>query len=822
MGAIPLAPRQLRRSCDPQRLRFTTTAELPELEDLLGQQRALAALQLAVGVRRDGYNVYALGPAGLGKHGLAQRFVEQIAHDQPLPSDWCYVYNFDDARSPRALELPAGQANAFAAELDRLVQDLRVAITAALESDEYRARRDAIEEEFKDQQERGFAAIQERARQRDIALITTPAGIGFAPLREGEVIKPEAFAELPEERRKALEAELLALQNELQELMQQVPRRVREGRKRLEQLNREVSAYAVREPIAELRKRHARWPKLVAYLDSVERDVVDHAGDFLRSDESTGSAARGGERTAHALPGATPLARYRVKVLVDRAGGSGAPVVYEDNPSHANLIGQVEHVQQLGALITDFTLIKPGALHRANGGYLLLDARRLLQQPFAWEGLKQALRARQIRLESVGQALSLVSTVSLEPEPIPLDVKVVLVGERQLYYLLCELDPEFSELFKVAADFAEEIDWTPKNVTLYARLLAALAKRHALRPLSRRAVARVIERGARLCGDRDKLTVRLDQLADLLREADFCCGQDGARVIDGRHVQRAIEAQLQRHGRVPELLQQQVLRETLRVESEGAQVGQVNGLSVVRLGPCDFGRPSRITASVQLGKGEVIDIEREVQLGGPLHSKGVLILAGFLGARFGQQQPLTLSARLVFEQSYGGVEGDSASSAELYALLSALAELPIAQGLAVTGSVDQRGQVQAIGGINEKIEGFFDLCAARGLTGQQGVLVPAANIKHLMLEERVVAAVKAQRFAIYAVTTIDEGIALLTGMPAGERAADGSFPAGTINGRIEARLRQMAERARRFGAASPPRARRAPASKGGTGRSRRG
>jgi len=475
-------------------------------------------------------------------------------------------------------------------------------------------------------------------------------------------------------------------------------------------------------------------------------------------------------------------------------------VVYEDNPTYAGLIGRVEHIAQMGALVTDFMLIKPGALHRANGGYLMLDARKVLMQPFAWEGLKRVLSAREIRIESLGQALSLVSTVSLEPEPIPLNLKVILLGEPLLYYLLSEYDPEFSELFKAAVDFGRDMPRNGDSNQLYARLIATLARRDRLLDLDRGAVARVIEYGARLVEDAEKLSVRLREITDLLREADHWAREAGRGVIGANDVQAAIDARIFRSDRIRERLQEAIQRGTLLIDTSGERVGQVNGLSIVDLGNFMFGHPSRITASVRLGRGEVLDIQREVELSGPIHSKGVLILSGFLGARYAPDRPLALSASLVFEQTYGEVEGDSASSAELYALLSALANAPIRQSFAVTGSVNQHGQIQPIGGVNEKIEGFFDVCRMRGLSGEQGVLIPATNVKHLMLRQDVIEAVRNSQFRIYPVSSIDEGIEILTGLPAGTREANGLFPDGTINQRIEIQLITMSELARLYGA----------------------
>jgi lon-related putative ATP-dependent protease len=527
----------------------------------------------------------------------------------------------------------------------------------------------------------------------------------------------------------------------------------------------------------------------------VRRDVIDNVEAFVIEPEKSST----GHGAAEFEDSPSLFRRYRINLLVDNGAADRAPVVYEDDPTYDRLLGRIEHRAEMGTLSTDLHMIRPGALHRANGGYLVLDARKLLTRPGAWEALKRALLGAYIRIEPLGQALGLFSTVTLEPDPIPLNVKIALVGDRLIYYLLSEYDPEFTRLFKVAADFDERFDRSDEHNQLYARLIATLVRKEQLRPFDRAGVARVLEFAARETGDSEKLSTGIERLLDLLREANHWAGKDERKVVGDAEVQQAIDAQIGRLDRVRERVQEEILRGTIAIDTEGAVVGQVNGLSVMQLGGFAFGRPSRITARVRLGKGELLDIEREVELGGPLHSKGVLILSGFLSSRYADERPLSLSASLVFEQSYGGVEGDSASSAELYTLLSAISGVPIKQCFAVTGSVNQHGQVQAIGGVNEKIEGFFDLCAGRGLTGEQGVLIPATNVKHLMVHRRVLAAVEDGRFHIYPVQTIDQGIEILTGMSAGERGTDGQYPKGSLNYRVEARLREMAEKRRAFG-----------------------
>jgi predicted ATP-dependent protease len=793
----PLPPEALYRRCDPATLPFETTAELEDVPGIIGQARAEEAVRFAIGIRRYGYNLYALGTSGMGKHGFVRAILERRAAAERAPDDWVYVHNFGDPRRPRALRLPAGRAPALSEDLSRLVDELRAAIPALFESDDYKTRRRLVEGPFQEQGEKTFNAIEEKARSRGVAIVRAAAGFAFAPLRDGEVIEPDQFQKLPDAEQERYRADMTSVQQELAAALAALPRQQQRQREELRRLDRLVTSSATRHLIDTLRARWADVPAVLEHLADVERDVVDNAEDFLPVPEGGASAVKalfGGGRAAKA-----PARRHHVNVLVTRPPASGAPVVYEDHPTLPILLGRVEHVAELGNLVTDFTLIQPGALHRANGGYLIVDARRLLHQPLAWDELKRALRSRVLRIESPGQLLSLTTAASLEPEPIPLDAKVVLLGERNLYYALSQLDPEFPELFKVAADFEEEIERDAEGEKLYARLLATFARRERLRPLGRAAAARAIEHASRCAADSAKLQVHAETVADLLREADHVAGEKGAAVVGEDHVQAALDAQVRRVSRVQERSQQVIQRGIVMIETRGSAVGQVNGLTVSQLGTHAFGRPARITARIRLGGGSVVDIEKEVALGGPIHSKGVLILQGFLGQRFASERPLSLAASLVFEQSYAGVEGDSASCGELVALLSALAEAPVLQGRAVTGSVNQHGQVQAIGGVNEKIEGFFDVCRNAGLTGEQGVLIPAANVAHLMLRADVVKAAEAGQFHVWPVATVDDALELLTGVPAGAKDASGEWPEGSLNRRVDERLASLAEKSRSFG-----------------------
>jgi lon-related putative ATP-dependent protease len=798
----PLTREQLYQHTDPDQFEFDTTADLADDVDVVGQDRALDAVRFGIGINQKGYNLYALGPHGLGKQTAITQFIKERVAAMPTPSDWVYVHNFDQSHKPDALKLPAGRGPELAEEMERLVEELQAVIPASFESEEYHAQRQALEEEFKERQEAAFEELKEKAEQKGVALVQTPSGLAFAPMREGEVIAPKEFLALPEEEQKQVQNEVEQLQEELQRILLQVPHWQKEARDRVKELKSEVANFTVAPIFEQLREKYDDLAHVKEYLEDVEKHVVENVDDFRQTeadDENPLAAMMRGQRAAAQRPSYT---EYEVNVLVDNSDSEGAPIVHIELPTHQNLLGRIEHVSQMGALLTNFTLIKPGALHEANGGFLLLDAQKLLQQPFAWEGLKRALNTKEIAIESLGQMYSMISTVSLEPQPIPLDVKVVLLGERMLYYLLHQYDPEFGELFKVMVDFEDEMLRSSENNEAYARLIGSLAKAEEIRHFDRHAVARAIEHSARLVSDQERLSTHMQRVSDLLRESSYWAGIAGNEIVQQADVEKAIQEQTHRAGRLRERMQEAILRETVLIDTTGEVIGQANGLSVINLGNYSFGRPSRITARVRMGKGEVIDIERQVEMGGPIHSKGVLILSSFLGSRYATDRPLSLTASIVFEQSYAGIEGDSASSAELYVLLSALAEVPLAQSFAITGSVNQRGQVQAIGGVNEKIEGFFDICKERGLTGEQGVLIPASNVKNLMLREDVRAAVQDEQFKIYPISHIDEGIEILTGLPAGIPDEDGVYPDGSINRRIVDRLEKLAQKMREYSA--PP------------------
>jgi lon-related putative ATP-dependent protease len=790
----------LRRHCDPKSLGFRTTDELEPFEGLIGQDRALEAIDLGARMEKPGFNLFVLGSRGSARHYTVGSLVERYAQALPKPPDWIYVFNFTKANQPHALALPSGRAAPLKAALDHVIDELITSIPAVFDSDEYQTRRHAIEEDARERQEKSFEALSEHARAQHIAFLRTPTGFTFAPLVDGQVIKPEVFDALPEAERKAISTRIETLQKELSTLLESVPRWERERRAKVRDLDASFASVAVKAAMSDVSEAFADLPDVAAHIKAVTDDMIRRATMFRAI-----AAARGEEPQAGALPpdivteDDPRFRRYRINLLVSNGTAKRAPIITEDNPSVGNLLGRIESQALMGALTTDFTLIRAGSLHRANGGFLMLDARRLLMEPLAWEALKRALRARKVTIEAPFERSGVSGAVSLEPDPIPLSVKVVLVGDRALYYLLADADPDFADLFKIAADFEDAADWTDGTTAKFARLIASIARHEQLRPLSAEAVARMIEEQSRDIEDTKRLSLHVSPLADLLRESDFWAREAVHSIIDAVDVEKAIAARERRQDRAPKLMQEAIDRGIILIDTTGEKVGQINALSVMTLGGHSFGKPSRVTARVRMGAGQVIDIEREVDLGGPLHSKGVLILSAFLSGRYALDRPPSLQASLVFEQSYGGVDGDSASSAELYSLLSALSDTPIRQCFAVTGSVNQRGEVQAIGGVNHKIEGFYEVCLARGLDGSQGVMIPASNLQHLMLRSDVVEAVKAGRFSVYPVETIDQGIELLTGVPAGERGADGRFPEGSINRRVEDRLVEFSEARRRYG-----------------------
>lgn len=781
----PLPVKALCDKIDPKIFDFETTAEIQELKEVIGQKRAQEAVHFGIGMKSHGYNLFAMGPTGIGKRGVIRALLEEIAKTKPIPSDWCYVYNFEDAQKPVAIELPPGWGSKLRRDMENLVDDLCNSVPIVFESEEYRSRIQKISEELNQQQEYILKKIGENAREEGLMIIPSPEGFTVLPVDEkGETISTEDFAKLSSSVRTLKENSISKFTQQLSDFLKKVPQLHKEHRRKEKAVRKEFALLAVGHFIDELKKIYEDFPTVIDYLNAIQQDVIINVRDFLKREESSASALTQNEKS---------LSRYEVNVMINNGNTNGAPVIYEENPNYANLFARIEHVAQFGTLVTDFTLIRSGALHKSNGGYLILDARKVLLHPFAWEGLKRALFTRKITIEPAEQMMGLLSAGSLDPEPIPLDVKILLYGERYIYYLLCEMDPDFEELFKVAVDFEETLERTEPGLKLYAQLIAAQTRNTTHQyPFDREAVAAVINRHMRLIEDSEKISIHLRSVHDLVHEADYWAEKEGHKIVQASDVAKAIKAQIHRLDRLKDQSLEYIKRNIIFIQTEGQVVGQVNGLSIIKQGSFSFGYPSRITAQVRAGKGHILDIQRAIKMGGPIHSKGVLIITAFLSSRYLTNEYFSLFASLVFEQTYNMVEGDSASCAEICALLSALSQTPINQALAITGSMNQHGEVQPIGGVNEKIEGYFAICKEKRLTGEQGVIIPAANLKHLMLDDEVVAAVKHKQFQIYAIKHIDEAIYLLTGMPAGIRGKTGKFPKESVNYLVEKTLQVFA------------------------------
>lgn len=784
---ISLPSDQLCQVTDPKIFKFITTDEVRAFTEFVGQKRALEAARFGLNISSPGYNLFTMGPTGGGKRIVISHFLEAEARKKSVPSDWCYVNNFDNPQQPISIKLTPGLACEFREDMKMLIEDLRISIPIIFESDEYRARMQKISDELHQEQESLLRKISEDAKSNELLIVSSQEGFTVVPVnKKGEAMSTAEYSKLSTNIRNKKEELITAYSQRLSEFLKKIPRLHKVRRKKENETKKEFTFLAIGRFINDLKDKYKKFAPVINYLDLVQKDIIVNFKDFLKREEDpTENKIISAEKIS--------MSRYEVNVLVDNSKTKGAPIIYEDLPSYSNLICRIDHIAEFGTLFTDFTLIKPGALHKANGGYLMIDVTKILAEPFAWEGLKRALLLQKIIIESPERMSGLLSTVSMDPMPIPLDVKVILIGDRMIYSWLRVVDPDFEDLFKVAVDFDEEVARTPENLQTYAQLIATLAKKNDLLAFHRDAVAHVIDYSTRLAEDTDKLSGSIRNIYDLIREASYCAEQRAVSIVEQQDVKQAITAQTNRLDRLREQAYEQINRHIILISTSGSKIGQINGLSLIEFGSFVFGHPSRISVQVRCGDRHVIDIQREVDLSGPIHSKGVLILSGYLGGKFLKNVPLSLSASLVFEQTYGFIEGDSASAAELCVLLSALAQVPIKQNLAITGSVNQFGEMQAIGGVNEKIEGFFDICCLKGLTGDQGVIIPSANVKNLMLKEELVQAAKVMKFHVYAVNTIDEAITILTGIPAGELGKNGQYRKGTINYRVEKCLEDFSE-----------------------------
>ncbi len=788
--ARELMEKDLCKHCDPLIFTFKTTEELPPFEGTIGQERALSAIDFGINLQSKGFNIFVLGESGTGKTSTIKTLIKRKAETEKVPPDWCYVYNFKEPDLPLAISLEPGKAMEFKKDMEELIESLKKEIPRVFESKEYEKQKSRILEEFQKRQKELFSAVEEEAESKGFTIKRTVGGFFIVPVKKtGEPLSEEEFQGLDENTKKKIEEIGKLLQDKLDDVVRTLKAGEKLVSELLKKLEREAALSVLGTLIDELKTKYSENKKLLDYLNAVKEDVLENLDDFKAPQEEA-SPPMPFMKMQKQEP---KLNKYEVNVIVNNADLKGAPCVFETNPTYYNLFGRIEHKFQYGVAVTDFTMIKAGSLHKANGGYLIINALDLLRNLFSYDALKRAIRNREVKIEDIWEQYRLVTTAMLKPEPIPLNVKVILIGNPYIYYLLYNLDEEYRELFKVKADFDNTMERNEENLIKYATFVATKSKEEGLLPFDPGGVAKVVEYGSRLAEHQDKLSSKFSDISDLIRESHYWATRANSDIVKAEHVEKALQERVFRHNKIEEKLRELMLEDTLIVETDGEKVGQINGLAVMDMGDYSFGKPSRITATVYSGKAGVVNIERETKMSGKIHEKAILILSHYLGKMYAQKKPITLSASITFEQLYGMIEGDSATCAELYALLSAISGVPIKQNIAITGSMDQDGNVQPIGGVNEKVEGFFRLCKVRGLTGQQGVIIPERNVKNLMLSSEVVEAVKDGKFKIYTISRIEEGVPILMGIEAGVLQSDGTYPEGTLNYLVEKRLTEIRE-----------------------------
>jgi lon-related putative ATP-dependent protease len=780
---------KLYRFCDPDIFTFNTTDDLPDFKETIGQERALHALDFGLSLESTGFNIFILGEHGTGKMTTVRSFLSQKAMNEPVPQDWGYVYNFKDPDVSVAISLNPGSAVIFQKDMEELIKILKAEIPKVFESKEYERQKNKIIEEPQKQQKDIFSSLEEEAQEKGFSVRKTVSGLIIIPVKKtGEPLTEDEYELLDENTRKKIDEIGKTLQEKLNDVVRVARKSEKMVKESIGRLEKEAALSSVGHLIDELKNKYKDHEKITTYLEDVKEDILEHLDDFKVQEEQAPPLP------FIKLPKTEPIfTRYTVNVLVNNKDCKGAPCIFESNPTYFNLFGRIEHKFQYGIALTDFSMIKAGSLHKANGGYIVINALDLLRNIFAYDSLKRAIRNKEIKIEDVWEQYRLISTTTLKPEAIPLDVKVILVGNPYLYYLLYNLDEEYRELFKVKADFDSRMGRTEGNINKYASFVTTLCREEKLLPFDRAGVAKVVEFGSRLAEHQNKLSSRFSDIADILREASYWASKSNNNIVDDGHVQKAIDERIFRTNRIEEHLREMILEGTIIVDTKGEKAGQINGLAVIDLGDYSFGKPSRITAKTYAGKAGVVNIERETKMSGKIHEKAILIITNYLGSRYAAKKPISLSASITFEQLYEIVEGDSASCAELYALLSSISGIPLKQSIAITGSMDQNGEVQPVGGINEKIEGFFDLCRLTGFNGSQGVIMPARNVKNLMLKKDVVEAVKEGKFFIYPIQRADEGLEIITGMQVGELRDDGTYPEGTINYLAVKRLTEISK-----------------------------
>ncbi|MCW3489849.1 Lon protease family protein [Dethiobacter alkaliphilus] len=782
-----LKPEELRYICDPSQFEFESTESVPPLEGIIGQERAVRAMEFGLTIKRHGYNIFMTGRTGTGKISYAQTLVNDVAAKEKAPDDWCYVYNFDSPSHPMALRLPCGQGSRFAKDMEELVDSLKLEIPKAFDADDYEREKAELFKKFQETRAELFEELTSKAKEEGFVLKRESTGFVSVPIIDGKEITGEEFEALPAEKKAEFEEKSNEIQLKAIQVMRRIQAAEREMKEAIKELENKIGLFAVGYLIDDLKERYAQEESVVKYLSEVQNDVLENLDDFRSSEEGDGAPFPWMKKKGD------PGHKYQVNLVVDNKDTEGAPVIIETNPTYYNLVGRVEYENKMGMVTTDYTMIKAGSLLKANGGYLILQVRDVLTNPGAWEGMKRILKTREACMENLGEQFGVLAMASLRPQAIPVNVKVILIGNPFLYQALYHYEEDFSKLFKVKADFDTEMDANRDNMTEMASFIATHSQREGVKHFDRTGVASLVEYSSRLADHQQKLSTRFNEIVEIIFEADAWAQMANAEVVNGEHVKKAIEEKNYRSDTYEQKLQEMLDEGTILLDMDGEKVGQVNGLSVLNSGDYVFGRPSRITAVTYLGKQGIINIERETKMSGRIHDKGLLTLSGYLAAIFAQKIPLSISASLTFEQLYSGVEGDSASSTELYAILSSLSELPLRQDIAVTGSVNQLGQIQPIGGATHKVEGFFKACKLKGLTGKQGVMLPVQNIKNLNLSDEVVDAVREGKFHIYPVTTIEEGIEILTGVPSGKTDEEGNYPENTVFGKVAAKLTRYNE-----------------------------
>ena len=787
---VKLGPDDLRKSCNPEQFSFATTEDVETRIGIIGQEKALRSLDFGLDITAKGFNIFALGQAGTGKMTTITAMLKEKAAAERIPSDWCYVYNFKDPDIPLAISMEPGKGRSFRKDMDDLVKALRTDIPRAFESKEYEKQKNQIVEEFQRKQSELFSKLEEEAKQKGFSIKRGVAGIMIVPLKdENEPLTPEEFGKLDEKTKKEMEKTGRQLQERLNDVFRAMKETEKFVQEMLSKLERAIAFDALHVPIENLKNKYKGNEKIVAYLDNVREDILSHLDEFKAQEAEQPSPLPFLKMPKQEAS----YTRFTVNVIVDNAETKGAPVVFESNPTHLNLFGRIENRIMYGMAVTDFSMIRGGSVHRANGGYLIVDAIDLLRNPFSYEALKRAIKNQELKVEDVLEQYRLISTATLKPEAIPLETKVIVKGSPNIYYLLYNLDPEYSDLFKVKADFDSRMERTPENVAKYAQFIAECQRTEKLLPFDRTGVAALVEHGSRLADHQDKLSTKLSSLADLMKEASYWARKDSANFVRADHVIQAVNESVDRVNRIEERIREAILEDTLIIDTKRERVGQVNGLAVLDLGDYSFGKASRITAATYVGKSGIVNIERETKMSGKIHEKAIFTIASYLGSKYAARKPISLSASITFEQLYEMIEGDSATCAEMYALLSSISGVPVKQSFAVTGSMDQNGDAQPIGGVNQKIEGFFDLCKSRGLDGSHGVIIPSRNVKNLMLKQEVIEALKDGLFSIFSIEKMEEGLEILTGMPAGALGPDLLYPENTVNNLVMKRLTEISQ-----------------------------